>query len=108
MFETAKPFWASKQRSVLEQWPNGEDGTPEKAEFLTHSTEVDGAADLLVEKLAAYQIPAVKKYEKEGTLGKVILGFSGYGVALYVPQSLLEDAKNLIAPVSENEMEDAQ
>lgn len=106
MSDMAKPFWANNQRSVLDQWPLQKDGTPEKAVFLTDTTELDGAADLLIQKLAAYQIPAVKKYEKEGTLGKVILGFSGYGVALYVPESLLEDAENLIAPASETEMEE--
>ena len=46
----------------------------------------------------------IKQYDKDGTLGKVVLGFSGYGVSLYVPASMLEDAQNLLKPVDEEEM----
>ena len=42
--------------------------------------------------LAGFGIPAFKS----GTLGKVIFGFAGRGVDLYVPQSRLEEAKALL------------
>ena len=38
-----------------------------------------------------------KYYDKEGGAGKVINGFSGFGVGLYVPASMAEDAQNLLA-----------
>ena len=45
----------------------------------------------------------MKKYdEKDGTLGKVLFGTPSGGVGLYVPESMLEDAKNLLAPVEES------
>ena len=41
--------------------------------------------------------------------GKVINGFSGYGASLYVPASLLEDAKEILEaePVEEPEQPQA-
>ena len=51
----------------------------------------------------AYGIPVMKKYdEKDGTLGKVLFGTPSGGVGLYVPESMLEDARNLLAPVEES------
>jgi hypothetical protein len=32
----------------------------------------------------------------EGSLGRVVLGISGYGVEIFVPANLLDDAKALI------------
>ena len=63
----------------------------------------DNAAGMTVEMLRAYGIPVMKKYdEKDGTLGKVLFGTPSGGVGLYVPESMLEDAKNLLAPVEES------
>ena len=53
--------------------------------------------------------PCFKYYDKEGGAGKVINGFSGYGVSLYVPASQLDEAKDLLAsrPVEEETEEHA-
>ena len=52
--------------------------------------------ELLVNMLGAYGIPAVKQYPGDGEFGKVILGMSGLGTDLYVPESMHDDAINLI------------
>ena len=44
----------------------------------------------------------VKVDDKDGTLGKVLFGTPSGGVGLYVPESMLEDARNLLAPVEES------
>ncbi|MBQ9459643.1 MAG: hypothetical protein IJU66_06885 [Oscillospiraceae bacterium] len=93
--------WGAAPRDVAERWPKGEDGAPEKAAFLVDTFEADSQADLTVEMLRAYGIPAIRRYAKDGTLGKVVLGFSGYGVALYVPESMLEDARALLEPAED-------
>ena len=103
--EEPKLSWGREERGLAERWPKAADGTPEKAVFLTDAFEADAQADLLVEMLRAYGIPAAKRYAKDGTLGKVVLGFSGYGVSLYVPESMLEDAQNLIKPAEDAEFE---
>ena len=100
--DEAKLTWGEAPRDTMERWPKLPDGTPERAVFLADTFEADAQADMLVGMLRAYDIPAVKRYAKDGTLGKVVLGFSGYGVALYVPESMLEDAKNLLTPVEDS------
>lgn len=105
MSDEVKLSWGQTPRDVMERWPKGEDGAPERAVFLTDTFEADSQADLLIEMLRAYGIPAAKRYAKDGTLGKVVLGFSGYGVALYVPESMLEDARNLLKPVDDMEFD---
>ena len=52
--------------------------------------------ELLVNMLEAYGIPVIKNYPGDGEFGKVILGMSGLGTDLFVPESMYEDAVNLI------------
>ena len=103
-----KLSWGEAPDDLAERWPKGEDGKPERAVFLTDATEADAQANMLIEMLRSYGIPAAKHYAKDGTLGKVVLGFSGYGVGLYVPESMLEDARALLTPVDDeiNETEE--
>ena len=89
-----KLSWGREKHDLVDRWPKGPDGTPEKPTFLADST---------VEMLRAYGIPVMKKYDdKDGTLGKVLFGTPSGGVGLYVPESMLEDARNLLAPVEES------
>ena len=59
-------------------------------------SELDANADITVSMLQGYGIPAFK----DGTLGKVIFGFAGRGVDIYVPASRLEDARELLSAPS--------
>jgi len=45
--------------------------------------------------LMAYGIPSLRLERGNGSLGKLYLGISGYGTDIYVPKSLLNDAKML-------------
>ena len=86
-------------------WPLDENGEREKAVLLTHTLDEKAEAELLISMLAAYEIPAFPYYDKEGATGRVISGFSGFGADIYVPQSMLEDAKSIMQaqPVDEEE-----
>lgn len=101
MADEPKLEWGQAPRDLLELWPKGTDGTPEKPVLLTTAIEAGSEADMTVSMLRAYGIPVLRHYARDGTLGKVVLGFSGYGADLYVPESMLEDAKNLIQPVDD-------
>lgn len=90
--EQAKDFWSMADHSLLERWPTDADGKPEKAEKLILQSELDGIADITLSMLESFGIPAFKV----GTQGKVILGFAGLGVEIYVPASRLEEAKTLL------------
>lgn len=79
-----------------DNWPYLEDGQPEKPAFLKHCTAVNMEDKMLVNLLSAYDIPVITLYPKDGTVGKILLGISGFGTDIYVPESLLEDARALM------------
>ena len=86
------------------QWPLDEAGEKEKAVRLMNTFDSADDADMKISLLSAYGIPCFKYYDLEGGAGKVINGFSGYGAALYVPASMLEEAKALLeaTPIEED------
>ena len=85
-----------KSGELLDSWPRKEDGEPVEPAYLCLRTCNDLSDVLTVNMLKAYGIPCLSMERAEGTLGRVVLGISGYGVELYVPATLLEDAKILI------------
>ena len=97
--DQAKDFWAMADKSLAERWPKDDNGRPEKAEKLTLQSELDGMADITLTMLKGFGIPAFKV----GSQGKVVLGFAGLGVEIYVPASPLEEAKALLHAPEEAE-----
>ena len=88
--------WGSYRYSDLyERWPKGADGEPEPPVLLARKNSVDMGAELLVNMLEAYQIPCLTVYPGDGSFGRVVLGMSGPGVDIYVPESYYSDAKEL-------------
>ena len=92
MDERATDFWARADRALLDGWPKDAQGRPEQAAKLTLQSELDGMADITLSLLESCGIPAFKA----GTQGKVIFGFAGLGVEIYVPASRLEEARALL------------
>ena len=91
--------WALSDRNRLDQWPKDAQGQPEQAARVCHQSELDGMADLTISLLESFGIPAFK----DGTQGKVVLGFAGLGVDIYVPASRLEEAQTLLAAQSDDQ-----
>ena len=87
------------------EWPRDEKGELELAVLLEHVGSMDGQADIACAMLWSYGIPALIRYPRDGSFGKVVLGFSGYGADLYVPQSRLEEATALLHSENSNEEE---
>ena len=117
MSDEVKLTWGKTEHDLSERWPKNADGTPEQPAFLTLVMDTNAEADMLcsmlraydIPVLRAYDIPVLRRYEGDGAFGKVVLGTPGSGTALYVPSSMLEDAKNLIRPIDEiPEQEDMQ
>lgn len=77
-------------------WPVDEKGEKEKAVLLKTTFDSPAESDVTVSFLHSCGIPCFKYYDKEGGVGKVINGFSGYGADLYVPASRLEEARALL------------
>lgn len=93
MDEYSKDIWSFGKDDLPDRWPKGPDGLPEKGAVLTRAqSELDGVADILISMLESFGIPAIKA----GVQGKVIMGFAGLGVDIYVPESRLEEARALL------------
>lgn len=88
---------------LLRRWPKTAEGEPVTPAFLAKCTQLDMADKLLVNMLEAYGIPCLIRYPHSGEFGKVVLGMSGFGTEIYVPETLLEDAAALME--SENDPE---
>ena len=97
--------WSFTGRPDAPAWPRDAAGQDEKAVLLASTFDSPADADTVISLLSAYGVPRFKYYDREGGVGKVINGFSGYGVSLYVPASRLEEARELLAatPVEDQE-----
>lgn len=86
------------------QWPVDENGEKVKAVRLMNTFDSADDSDMKISLLAAYGIPSFKYYDLDGGAGKVISGFSGYGAGLYVPDTMTDEAKDILeaTPIEED------
>ena len=94
--------WSFGKPSKGLPWPKGDQGEPVPPAFLTHLSAVDLEGQIAISLLESAGIPVVIQHPNGGDFGKIILGFSGTGLDIYVPVTLLEDAQGLL----EGEFED--
>ncbi len=86
------------------EWPLGPDGKPERGVLLTQTGDFGADGDMTQAMLRAFGIPVVSRYPGDGSFGRVMLGFSGYGRELYVPEGQRALARELLrAPGTESE-----
>jgi len=88
------------------EWPNDESGNTVPPAYLTyiHGGPLD--MELTLNLLEAYGIPYVCEYPNNGLFGKLIMGYPPGGMEVYVPESMLEDAQNVLsADICEDEEE---
>ena len=81
---------------LYDAWPKDDRGEPVSPRMLTHCTSLDLADTMLVSMLRAYGIPAMIIHPGDGDFGKVVLGMSGTGSCVFVPETMYEDAKILM------------
>lgn len=86
------------------------DSTGEKIKpaFLTNVFPKNMELEILVGLLESCGIPVVTRYPGGESFGKVILGMSGTGTDLYVPEVSLEEAKGLLEGFEEENDEQVQ
>jgi len=88
------------------RWPKDENGEATPPAFLTHIVGGPLDMELTLNLLEAYGIPHVCEYPNNGLFGKMILGHSPGGMEVFVPETMLEDAQNLLnADIIEDEDE---
>ena len=97
--------WSFTGTPDVPAWPKDAAGQDEMAVLLKQAFDSAADADTVISLLSAYGVPCFKYYDREGGAGKVINGFSGFGVSLYVPASRLEEAQELLTaqPVEDEE-----
>lgn len=81
---------------LLKNWPRLADGSLEKPAFLCHSAGDHYADVITVNMLKSFGIPCVQVNSNDGDFGEIIMGVSVTGADLYVPESMREDAENLL------------
>ena len=84
-------------KSNYDNWPVDENGEKVAPAFLEHLGYPPMDAEVEVSVLRAYNIPVLFKYPNDGEFGKLILGFPGSGVDIFVPETMLEDARNILS-----------
>ena len=89
---------------ILDRWPRDEHGEPEAPAFLCNCKNLDMGDELRINMLEAYGIPCLRIYPVDGSFGKVVLGMSGFGTDIYVPQSMLDDAAALCEEENNEEL----
>jgi len=100
--------WAQhKFGQTMENWPKNETGDPVSPALLCGCSPLDMEAQMLQSMLEAYGIPSLCIAPGDGVFGKLILGMSGTGFDILVPETMLEDAKALMeAETDDSELED--
>lgn len=89
--------WAKREYGkTLENWPKDEQGEPVAPAFLAMCSPLDMQAELTQGLLASYGIPSLRMAPGDGAFGELILGMSGTGLDIYVPETMLDDAKALM------------
>ena len=96
--------WSFKRKKVTDNWPMAESGQPVAPAFLMRVSGGPLDTELTINLLEAYGIPVVTQYPNNGEFAKVIIGYVGTGIDLYVPETMLDDARNILsADIAEDE-----
>jgi hypothetical protein len=85
-----------KKKKLTDIWPKKENGEMIAPAFLIHAGGNPLDTEVTLSLLEAYNIPAVCTYPNDGEFGKLIIGVAGGGVDIFVPETLLEDAKDIM------------
>ena len=87
-------FYTSPDPGV--PWPKDAKGTPCPAAFLTHLSSIDLEGQIIANLLRQAEIPLQIEKPNNGAFGEIMLGFSGTGISLYVPENMLDEAKAIL------------
>ena len=91
---------------LYEEWPKDAQGEPIVPKFLTHCRCNDYEDTVLVSMLSSYGIPVMVRYPGDGGFGKVVLGMSGTGSSLYVPETMYDEAKQLMEAKPDDDLQE--
>lgn len=76
-------------------WPLDENGVAEEAVWLVNVRGSGIEFEMSAAMLRSFGIPILRAYPQSGRLLRVVAGYTGGGMDIYVPKSLLDDARVL-------------
>ena len=88
---------------LAEKWPKDENEDFVPAAWLTNCSQIDMGDAILTGVLDSCGIPFYKRFPHYGGFGNLMLGMSAEGVDIFVPETMLEEAKNILKGESEDE-----
>lgn len=80
-------------------WPLDDEGQPVKPALLTTVTGTALDYEMALAQLRSYGIPSVKDFPEGAEIFKLYFGFAGTGMDIYVPENMVEIARELMQPV---------
>jgi len=89
--------WSFSKSNSPKSWPNDEKGNPVRPVYFKHISGGPMDLEVALNLLDAYGIPHVSEYPNNGAFGKLIFGHPPSGMEIYVPETMLEDAKNVLS-----------
>ena len=90
------------------EWPKDEIGEPVAPAYLKHISGGPLDLEVALNLLQAYKIPYISEYPNNGQFGKLIFGQPPSGMEIFVPETMLEDARNVLSaePVEDDDIFD--
>jgi hypothetical protein len=85
-----------RRKGVNGQWPVDDMGEQIPPVFLVHLSDSHMEAEITRNMLASFGIPTVCRYPNDGEFGSVIMGNHSGGVDIFVPETQMEDAENIL------------
>ena len=98
-------FGRSLPGELYKQWPRDAQGELVPPKFLAHCTSRDIEDVMLVNFLQSYGIPAAVIHPGDGSFGKVVLGISGTGSSIFVPETMYDQAKELMEAKPDDDLQ---
>ena len=102
MMQPEKVTWGFRRNTEkTAEWPKDERGENIPVAFLANIGGSQLDYEMPLSLLRAFSIPYVCDFAGAGRIVKICFGFSGAGMDIYVPETLLEDAKEILSNNSE-------
>lgn len=77
-------------------WPLDDNNKPVKPALLTTVMGTQMDYEMTISLMQSFGIPTIRDYPNAIQNAKILLGFSGAGMDVYVPENMLELAKELL------------
>ncbi len=90
-------IWAKREYGkAYDSWPRDDAGETVAPALLKTCSSLDMEAEMLQSMLEAYGIPSIRHLPGDGQFGELMLGMSGNGVQVLVPNTMIDEARALM------------